>query len=88
MTVTKPNPAPPALPAKRGRRLSIDDGGSSNGDLFCLFPYGIRREILVMAFGNRTIHIHLRLPHPPIEQQRPARHPHPLDCRDETKPRQ
>ncbi|WEW60122.1 hypothetical protein PRK78_005607 [Emydomyces testavorans] len=37
---------------------------SANYGLFQLLPYEIRREILMYAFGNRTVHMDIRYDHP------------------------
>jgi hypothetical protein len=65
-------PPLPTLPTCRPRRLSTCDEtandpnvATSASPFFQLLPPEIRRDILISAFGDRTLHLDLRLVHPP-----------------------
>ncbi|KAF6823161.1 hypothetical protein CMUS01_10808 [Colletotrichum musicola] len=79
-------PPMPTLPAQRPRRLSIysepaDYAAISESPLFRL-PFDIREQILLEAFGRQTVHLDLRLAHPPAERRwrRGFRMPKNFDC--------
>ncbi|CAK7232759.1 hypothetical protein SCUCBS95973_008364 [Sporothrix curviconia] len=52
--------------------LSHGDGASLS-PFFARLPFDIRRHILIDAFGDHTVHMHLRLEH--IPRRRPRREP-------------
>jgi hypothetical protein len=64
-----PGYLPPALPFLptpffRQSNLSRADENPSNYGLFAILTRELRRQILVNAFGNRTLHIDLSYSHP------------------------
>ncbi|KAI1403143.1 hypothetical protein F4819DRAFT_248097 [Hypoxylon fuscum] len=95
-----PLPALPSLPDERPRPLTAIAPSlvaTANSRLFQSLAPEIRRRILVEAFGERTVHLDLRLEHPlkkdsRIVNARPKRHAnaqlfHP-SLRDTTRPRE
>lgn len=60
-------PPPPFLPPERISRFEIiqngnqDSNETANSDVFQRLPSDIRRLIMIEAFGNRVIHVDLRL---------------------------
>ncbi|KAI0144209.1 hypothetical protein F4776DRAFT_465250 [Hypoxylon sp. NC0597] len=73
---------PPWLPAERPRPLTAIAGSpaaTADSRFFQCLPAEIRHRILVEAFGERTLHLDLRLEHPlkedgGIANARPKRH--------------
>ena len=73
---------PPGLPAVRPRALSISNGTTIDTNeekkeqkkeapsLFDRLPYELRRRILLEAFGDQTVHLDLRMLHPPLKERR------------------
>lgn len=62
-----PPPPLPALPDERPRPLTAttpDVTVAVNSSFYQILPYEIRRRIIVEAFGERTLHLDLRLEHP------------------------
>ena len=77
--------SPPALPSlldERPRPLTAigpSPEATANSGLFQSLPPEIRRHVLVEAFGERTLHLDLRLEHPleksrKMDSERPKRH--------------
>lgn len=75
--VDGPEPDMPYLsyPPIKLDNLSHDDG-TSLSPFFARLPFEIRRRILIYAFGDHTVHMHLRLEH--IPRRRPRREPRTL----------
>ncbi|KAI0849130.1 hypothetical protein F5Y00DRAFT_253063 [Daldinia vernicosa] len=97
-------PAMPSLPDDRPQplvRTSPLPAATANSKFFTSLPPEIRRRILIEAFGERILHLDLRLEHPVMKyskkdrqptRPRPERHAnahlfHP-SLRDTTKPRE
>ena len=75
-------PPLPTFPTCRPRRLITCDEtandpnvANSASPFFQLLPPEIRRDILISAFGDRTLHLDLRLVHPPrvVDKDRDAK---------------
>lgn len=72
--------APTFLPKTRPRPLTAigENLETDSSPFFRLLPYEIRRQILVAAFGERTLHLNLRLvEHPPNSKARTRSRRHP-----------
>jgi hypothetical protein len=98
----------PVLPPRRRRALTLPAlpepltssvvSGVSNSAFFQQLPLHLRRDILIEAFGNRTLHLTVCFDHPPVPLRerilRPSRKYHaalsrfyPSNLQDFSKPK-
>ncbi|KAF5549995.1 hypothetical protein FMEXI_4001 [Fusarium mexicanum] len=66
-------PEPPTLPTPRPHILTPSPSSETlpqsqqTAPFFQMLPYEIRRQVLIEAFGDRTIHMDLTYNHPPMQ---------------------
>lgn len=83
-----PPPPPPPLPSPRPRPITPSEGNTlpchpqTQSFFFSRLPLELRPSILLLAFGNRTIHMHLILDYPPLL----GRNKDSGSCKDHSEP--
>ncbi|KAF5252511.1 hypothetical protein FANTH_2405 [Fusarium anthophilum] len=71
-------PEPPTLPTPRPHILTPSPSSDAlpqsqqTAPFFQMLPYEIRRQVLIEAFGDRTIHMDLTYNHPPMQGNKRA----------------